>query len=107
MRYDSITSASSSEELYTAFFEALSSNSHLLKNDAPRFTVLATTHQILKLSGVAKKDIVGKGIFETFPSNPHDIGDTGENNLRASLMHVLHHKAPHQLPILRYDVANE
>jgi PAS domain S-box-containing protein len=93
------------EPYYTPLFEALSASSYLIKSDAPRYTIVAVTPQILTLTGLAKADLVGRGIFEAFPSNPADPADTGEANLRTSFHHVLQYKVPHQLPIQRYDVA--
>ena len=107
MSYESISSAIEQEALYGALFDAMPGNAHLIKADAPRFTIVAATPRLLKLSGLKKEAVVGKGIFEAFPSNPQDINDTGESNLRTSLMHVLQHKERHQLPILRYDLADE
>ena len=92
------------EEFYLALFDAMPGNSYLLQNDAPRYTILAATSQILKYSGKKKEDLVGKGLFEAFPSNPQDKNDTGEGNLRSSLAHVIRHKESHQLPEFRYDV---
>jgi PAS domain S-box-containing protein len=95
------------EESYTTLFNALPGNCYLLQNNAPHFTILAATSGILNLSGSTREDVIGKGLFETFPSNPQDANDTGESKLRASLSHVISHKDAHQLPTQRYDVMDE
>ncbi|GAC1420237.1 MAG: hypothetical protein NVS9B7_09740 [Flavisolibacter sp.] len=107
MTYGPVSAFPGTEELYTALFEALSSSSYLLRTDAPRYSILAATTQILKYSGLQKKDLIGKSFLEAFPSNPADPNDTGENNLQASLNFVLQNKMSHQLPVQRYDVADE
>jgi PAS domain S-box-containing protein len=107
MIYESLSIAPIKEAQYTALFDALPGNYHIISADASRFTIIASTPKMLTLLGLKKEDVVGKGIFEVFPSNPHDSSDTGVRDLRASLLYVLMHKGPHQLPTLRYDVANE
>lgn len=107
MAYESLTSFQIPEQYYTVLFNALPGNSYLLQNDAPRFTVLAATSGIVKITGLPREAVIGKGLFEAFPSNPEDQKDTGEHNLRASLWHVLTTKEAHRLPIQRYDVMDE
>lgn len=107
MKANSLNSVAGAEVLYIALFDALSSSSYLFKNDAPRYTILAATPYILKFSGLQKEDVIGKGLFEVFPSNPHDPRDTGQRNLMASLNQVLQTKKPHQLPVQRYDIPDE
>jgi PAS domain S-box-containing protein len=107
MTSESYTSFQVPEEGYTALFNALPGNCYLLQNNAPHFTILAATPGILNLSGSTREDLVGKSLFEAFPSNPQDANDTGESNLRASLSHVIRYKAAHQLPTQRYDVMDE
>ncbi|MEJ7914182.1 MAG: PAS domain-containing protein, partial [Chitinophagaceae bacterium] len=53
---------------------------------------------------LAREQLVGKGIFEAFPTNTFDPTDTGAVDLSASLEEVMLNKAPHQLPIQRYDL---
>jgi hypothetical protein len=52
--------------------------SYLIKADAPRYTIVAATPQLLSLAGLVKEEVVGRGVFEVFPSNPNDPSDTGE-----------------------------
>ena len=105
MTYESNDVTIVQDALYSTLFEAMSGSSYLIRNDAPHYTILAATPQILELAGLEKAEVVGRGIFELFPSNPADPADTGEANLRASFEHVLQYKVSHQLPIQRYDVA--
>ncbi len=107
MTYESSTSFQIPEQYYEVLFNSLPGNSYLLQNDAPRYTILATTSGILALLGMTKAELIGKGLFEAFPSNPDDVNDTGEKALRASLLEVTSNKQAHQLATQRYDVMNE
>ena len=107
MAHNSSNEIVGNESVYTAFFEALSSSSYLLRNDPPRYTILAATESILAYSGFQKDDLIGKGLFNAFPSNPQDPSDTGKSNLQASLKLVSEQKKPHSLPMQRYDVMDE
>jgi PAS domain S-box-containing protein len=105
MTYEFNNAAVGQGELYDALFDAMSGISYLIKSDAPNYTIVAATAQLLSLAGLKKADVVGRGVFEVFRSNPSDPADTGENKLRSSFAHVLQYKEPHQLPVQRYDVA--
>jgi PAS domain S-box-containing protein len=107
MTYKPLGAANRTEAAYVQLFKALPGNSILLQVNAPMFTILATTPGYLKISDVKEEDLVGKGIFEVFPSNPNDSNDTGESKLRDSLSYVLQHKKFHELPIQRYDTRTE
>ena len=103
---DCMTPSINAETLYTAFFEALSSNSYLIQTDAPRYTILAVTAQHLKLTGLKKEDVIGKGVAEVLLSNPIDYSNAGKHDFLASLHHILTYKEPHYLPVQRYDIAD-
>ncbi|MGB8194725.1 MAG: PAS domain S-box protein [Chitinophagaceae bacterium] len=107
MKYENQIASHKPEVYYSSLFEAMPGSCILLNNDAPIYTILASTPEYLSQTGTTKEGIVGKGIFEAFPGNPDDPTDTGTSDLRASLEHVLLHKEPHYLPIQRYDVAGE
>ncbi len=107
MTYDSLTPAAGLELLYQQLFDALPTSSLLLQANAPNYTIVAVTPQHLKYSGLQKEEVVGKRLFDAFPSNSEDANDTGESNLKASLEHVIQKKEPHQLPVQRYDVADD
>ena len=101
-----MTPSINAETLYTAFFEALSSNSYLIQTDAPRYTILAVTAQHLKLTGLKKEDVIGKGVAEVLLSNPIDYSNAGKHDFLASLHHILTYKEAHYLPVQRYDIAD-
>ena len=95
MTYENQIASDNLEVPYRSLFEALPGSCILLKNNAPLFTILASTPEYLNQTGTTKEGIVGKGIFEAFPGNPDDPTDTGTNDLRASLEQVLLQKKPH------------
>ncbi|HYH16622.1 MAG TPA: ATP-binding protein [Flavisolibacter sp.] len=107
MTIESLTPVTGNESIYLNLFKALSGNSILLRNDAPRYTIVAATSDYAILTGVKIEDLIDNGIFEVFPSNPYDSKDTGANNLKASLDYVVQHKKKQELPVLRYDSVNE
>lgn len=87
-------------------FTALSGSNVLVLPDAPRFTIVAVSHDYLETTGRKREELIGKGLFEAFPNSPQDPNQVSEKTVRASLEYALNHKEPHQLPVLRYDVAS-
>lgn len=92
---------------FKAAFESIPANSVLVQANAPHFTILAATDYYARVSGKSKDELVGKAFFNVFPANPEDPGSSGEMNVRASFEQVILHKVPHQVPILRHDIAND
>ncbi|HZI01796.1 MAG TPA: hypothetical protein VEX63_11655, partial [Flavisolibacter sp.] len=90
-----------------SLFEATPGMRFVLLPNRPQFTIAAATHDMCTHTGLSKHQLVGNGLFEVFPSNPADPADTGEHDLMASLVHVMHAKELHQLPTQRYDVKKE
>jgi PAS domain S-box-containing protein len=107
MTYKTKASALAKEAAYIEIFKALPGNSILLQADEASYKILASTRGYVKLTGVKEANIIGKGIFDVFPSNPNDCNDTGESRLRDSLANVLQRKETHELPVQRYDTENE
>lgn len=91
---------------FSAAFEAMPGNSALLATDAPKYTILATTYDFLQLAGKKKTEVIGNGLFETFPANPDDEDFSGVINLDASFQKVITQKQLHQLLVQRYDLPN-
>lgn len=93
------------ELYYTALFEAMPGCNVLVRNDPPRFTILAATPAYLKQTGYTKEAMIGKGVFDAFPVN-QDPQYTGGRDLLASYTHVALQGEPHYLPVQRYDLQN-
>lgn len=107
MTYETQISLDSLQVHYLSLFEALPGSCILLKTDTPHYTILATTPDYLVQTGIARESLIGKGMFEAFPTNHDDPADTGTNDVRASLDQVRLGKKPHHLPVQRYDVMGE
>ncbi len=51
-----------------------------------------------------REDILGRGVFDVFPDNPHDPSATGVRNLRTSLQRVLQDKTSDAMAVQKYDI---
>jgi signal transduction histidine kinase len=51
-----------------------------------------------------KRDIVGRPIFDIFPSNPDDASATGVHDLTASFERALASRTTDTMPVLKYDI---
>jgi len=71
------------------------------------FTIVAVNDAHLEATGATRSDIVGRNIFDAFPSNPDRKDSDGVSNIRASMLRVLQTKEPDVMPIQRYDVPVE
>ena len=91
---------------FLSIFEAVPGNDLLVKADPPKFSILAATESYTITTGRSKSELIGKGVFEAFPSNPSELNNSGVNNLLASFTQVINNRKSHQLPIQRYDVVD-
>ncbi|MFN2567807.1 MAG: ATP-binding protein [Gemmatimonadaceae bacterium] len=90
---------------YRALFEATPGLYLVLAADPPRFTVVAASDELLVEAMTTHAGEPGPGIFEVFSTaNPDYARRTGIEDLRLSLETVLSTRAPHQMPVQRYDV---
>ncbi len=71
--------------------------------DEPRYTILDATDAYLGAT-MTTRDIVARPIFDVFPDNSADPDPTGVRNLNDSFKRVLASKAPHTMPVQRYDI---
>ncbi len=92
---------------FGAAFEAIPGNNIFIQVDPPKYTILAATESYTIATGVSKDELIGRGVFEAFPSNPDDANDTGGEDLLNSFEKVITYKTAHQLPVQRYDVADD
>ncbi|MGY2131927.1 PAS domain S-box protein [Hymenobacter sp. HD11105] len=87
-------------------FEAMPGSFMLIEPNAPQFTILGVSNDLLNITAKERHEVVGNPVFEVFPENPAALAATGPANLRASLRAVLLTKQPDQMPVGRYDVLN-
>lgn len=87
-------------------FENVPGKNLLIYNDPPQFTIAGVSNDYLDLIQKTREELVGKGIFESFPANRNNPDDNGESNLRASFQEVINQKKRSSISIHRYDVLN-
>ncbi|MEI6945632.1 PAS domain-containing protein [Paraflavisolibacter sp. H34] len=80
-------------------FEARPGLALALLPDAPRFTCIAASHDLLRAFNQKKEAVVGRGLLDIFPQTP-------AADLRAALTTTLHNGEPADLPPLRFDTSN-
>jgi signal transduction histidine kinase len=88
---------------FCAILAALPGNFILLLPDAPTYTILAMSEELLRQTDRTAAQVVGQSVFVAYPANP--VASAGPAQMRAALDASLHDKQPHHLPLMRYDVA--
>ena len=92
---------------FRALFEQAPGAYLVLLPDPPRFTIVAASEAYLRATHSARDGPAGlmqRGVFDAFPDPPGDPSATGTRNLRLSFQTVLSTRAPHRMPIQRYDL---
>lgn len=88
---------------FRALFEAIHIPLLVLLPDE-RFTIVAVSDSYLQATLTTREGLLGRGLFDAFPTNPRDPDATGMRNLRASLGRVLATRAPDRMAIQKYDI---
>jgi PAS domain S-box-containing protein len=70
----------------------------------PDLHVVAANRRYCAMLGIARRDLVGKRVFDAFPANPDDPGADAEEELQASSDRVVETGEPHELPLRQHDV---
>ncbi len=68
------------------------------------FTIVDANDDYLAAVGRERADIVGLNIFTAFPANSRDSGNTGADNLRASLESVVATGESDKMELIRGDL---
>ena len=87
-----------------AILGALPGNFILLRPDAPTYTIVAMSAELLRQTGRQAAQVVGQSVFVAYPANPDEAASTGPARMRAALDASLRDHQPHELPLVRYDV---
>lgn len=66
--------------------------------------VLAVNDTFLRISGRSRDSLVGRRLFDVFPGDPDDPGDSGLAALRHSLATVIRTGQPDTMPLQRYPI---
>jgi len=69
------------------------------------FTILEANEAYLNAAGCTREQLLGRRLFEAFPSDPDDPHDNGAAVLAQSLHRVLDTGRPDALPLQRYPIA--
>jgi PAS domain S-box-containing protein len=86
-------------------FEALfrvSPNPYVLID--PEFVIVDMNEAYLRATMRRRSELVGRSMFEAFPSGPGDPQGASMRQLRSSLERVLRERAPDHLPLIHYDI---
>jgi PAS domain S-box-containing protein len=71
---------------------------------SPDLTIIGASDAYLVATLTKRNEIIGRWLFDVFPDNPDDQTADGVSNLSASLKSVLGNKAPHKMPVQKYDI---
>ncbi|RZK62553.1 MAG: PAS domain S-box protein [Hymenobacter sp.] len=85
---------------YQHVFHSLPENFLLIGTD-PDATILDNTDSHVAVSLKSRAEAVGKPFFEAYPATD----ERGAAVIRASHEYVRQHRAPHTMPLIRYDLA--
>lgn len=88
---------------YQQLFEACPHPYLVLRADTD-FGIVAVNDRYLEATGTRREAIVGHGLFEIFPDNPDETGDSAVGDLRASLLRVLGDRRPDVMGVQKYDI---
>src|SRR3954453_18102923 len=86
---------------YAGLFNATTTPCLVLDLD---LTIRDANTAYLRATGRTLDDLVGRYIFDAFPSNPADPQAEGEHSLRASLEPVRDTGRPHSIELQKYDI---
>jgi PAS domain S-box-containing protein len=75
----------------------------ILPND-PIYSIVGANKAYAEATLTDQDEIIGRGLFEVFPTNPDDPQAAGAQNLRASLRQVVATKAAHAMAVQKYDI---
>jgi PAS domain S-box-containing protein len=84
------------------FFKG-ASRSLVMKANDPLFTVLAVSDKYLYLTHRQRHEVLGKGLFETYPGAHSDPNEM--NSVFSSFVRVINSKKTDQLPVFKYEIS--
>lgn len=76
----------------------------MLIDHGPGLRIVDINTRFADVPALKREDIVGKPLFEAFPDNPDNPGDSSVRNLYVSLKRVLDTGRAHAMGVVRYDV---
>ncbi|MDB5369570.1 MAG: hypothetical protein JWP20_1128, partial [Roseomonas sp.] len=73
----------------------------------PAFTIVWVNEAYLGATGRTRDDIIGRNLFDAFPTGPHDPGGQGIRQLRASLEATLQTRERDVLGLIHYPIPRQ
>jgi PAS domain S-box-containing protein len=89
---------------FQRIFELLPGNHLIIQANAPDYTILGVSDELLKTSALKKHELINHNLFEIFSANPLATLSDGPASLKKSLDSVIKSRQPHKLAVVRYDV---
>lgn len=77
---------------------------YLVVAAAPPYPIVAVSDAYCRATMRSRDELVGQGIFDAFPDNPHDPAADGVRNLRSSIETAIRTARPHAMPVQKYDI---
>jgi PAS domain S-box-containing protein len=88
---------------FQVLFESVA-GPYLILTPDPAFTIVAVNDAYLQATMTQREQILGKGLFEVFPTNPSNPKADGILNLHRSLQQVVESSIVDTMPIQKYDI---
>jgi len=88
---------------FEQFFNAIPANYLVYDLD---WNIVAVTDATLG-DTLTRQEVIGRNQFDVFPDNPDAPEGSGREAMEAALQRVLDEGVGHEMPVTRYDIANE
>ena len=86
---------------FRALFESVPGSYLVLNGD---LVIVAASNAYLRCAAASRADIIGQGIFDTYPYRAADAEAAGTADLRASLERVRRDHVPDTMAVQKYDI---
>ena len=86
---------------FRALFESVPGSYLVLNGD---LVIVAASNAYLRCAAASRADIIGQGIFDTYPYRAADAEEAGTADLRASLERVRRDHVPDTMAVQKYDI---
>lgn len=92
-----------SELFFQRLFES-SPHPYLILQADEDYTIVAVNDFYINATGIVRKNIIGKALFEVFPDNPKDKSVSGVSDLHISLDSVVRYAQTDIMGVQKYDI---
>jgi PAS domain S-box-containing protein len=95
------TKRATAEQIYKDLFEQAPAPMIVLAAD---FTIAGANAAYLTATGRSRESLIGMGMFDAFPDNPHDPAADGVSKLATSLEKCARDRSSDAMRLQRYDI---